>query len=330
MQMKQRIRLCPEITDPELRSFLNTVPSIRSFSTDLVMGQKRSGETITIPLAGREITVCFHQAGEGKHPAVFEFHGGGFIFGNAEKDDAICHEISKRLNSHVIGVNYRLAPEHPYPAAVDDAYDVICYFKEHANDYGIDTEKMAVMGYSAGATLAAVTAIRCQEKKDFALCGQVLHYPYLDAVHLPEEKRHYDCDMDPQVMRAFTLLYSKEEERGLPYVSPVCASKENVSGVAPACILPAKQDSLKDEGLEYAKLLKSAGVPVYCQVIPDVHHGYLEDAGNEEVYQSSSAEAGKTHSPYFRDWACAAMGITCSFLQKQFEEKSVDDKRTVF
>ena len=217
--MRKRVRLCPEITDEGLRSFLDMVPAIRSVQTDLVMNRQRFGETKPISLPGRDITVCIHRAqAEGPRPVVFEFHGGGFVLGNAERDDTICHELAVRLDCHVIGVNYRLAPEHPYPAAVFDAYDTIRYFVERAGEYAIDTGHMAVLGYSGGATLAAAAAMRCAKEKDFSLCGQVLHYPYLDSVHLPQEKEHFDCDMDAEVMRAFTLLYSKEEERALPYV----------------------------------------------------------------------------------------------------------------
>ena len=321
--MGKRTRLCPEITDMGLRSFLDMLPSIRSYQTDLLQNQPRRGQLLTIPLDGRELTVLFHKASSTEsRPVVFEFHGGGFMMGNAEKDDSLCRKISRTLDCHVIGVNYRLAPEHPYPAAVDDAYDVIRYFKDHADEYRINLEKMAVFGYSAGATLATVTAMRAKASGDFSLCAQVLHYPYLDAVRLPEEKEHYDCDMDAEVMRAFTLLYSKENERKLSYVSPVCAAEEDLRGVAPACILPAERDSLKKEGLAYAEKLKAAGVEVYCKVVPDAHHGYLEDYGNEEAYLMNAEDARKTHSQYFRDWAKAALGISCTFLAQKFESEA--------
>ncbi len=318
--MGKRIRLCPEITDPYLRSFLNTVPDIRMFQDGLAMEQALAGQVCEVALPGREITVCIHRAGAGIRPVVFEFHGGGFIFGNAQKDDKICQKVSKSLQCHVIGVNYRLAPEHPYPAAFEDAYDTILYFKEHAGEYGIDIRHMAVMGYSAGAGLATAVAMRCRREGHFSLCGQVLHYPYLDSVHMPQEKPHYDCDMDPEVMRAFTVLYAKEEQRNIPYVSPVCASKEDLAGLAPACILPAEKDGLKEEGLLYADLLKKAGVPVYCQVVPDVHHGYIEDAGNEAVYQAMAEDTRALHSLYFRDWANAALDIAVTFLKRRFQD----------
>lgn len=330
--MKKRVRLCPEITDAGIRSFLDMVPSIRKFQTELTKEQQKMGETLTVPLADREITVCLHRAAaDGRRPVVFEMHGGGFVLGNAEKNDVFCHELSGRLNGHVIGINYRLAPEHPYPAALHDVCDVICYFKDHSDDFGIDTTRMAVMGYSGGATLAAAAVLKSLREKKFELCAQVLHYPFLDSVHMPSEKEHYDCDMDEEILRAFTLLYAKEEERKEPYVSPICASKEDLAGAAPACILPAERDSLKQEALLYGRLLQEAGVPVYCRVIPEVHHGYLEDAANPALYEETTApEVKRLHSPYYKDWAAAAAGITGTFLERCFAGEGTDDEPAVF
>lgn len=318
--MARRQRLCPEITDPELRAFLDMVPSIRRFNIELALSQPLTGERLTVPLDGRELEVYLHRA-EGKNrPVVFEFHGGGFVFGNAEKDDSLCEALCRELDVNVIGVNYRLAPENPYPAPVDDAYDVIRYFRLHADEYSLDPERLAALGFSGGATLATTAALRAGKTEEFKLCGQVLHYPYLDSVHMPAEKRHYPCDMDPAVMTAFTRLYSKEDERRLPEVSPVCAGEDELRGMPSTLLIPAKFDALKDEGLLYAKHLEAAGVKVYCQVMPDAHHGYIEDAGNEPVYQATAEDVKATHSPYFRDWARAAMGLTASFLRNCFGE----------
>lgn len=319
--MGKRVRLCPEITDPRLRGFLDIVPSIRRFQDEVIREQKLTGEKIGIELLGREITVCFHRSAlEGKRPVVFELHGGGFVLGSTEKNDSICQKICEGLGCHVIGINYRLAPEHPYPAALQDVCDVIDYFQGHKEEFDIDIDKMAVFGYSGGATLAAAAMLKSLKEKRFHLCAQVLHYPFLDSTHMPDEKEHYDCDMDEEILRAFTLLYAKEEERTNPLVSPICATREDLEGTAPTCILTAERDSLKQEGILYGELLREAGVQVYCQVIPEVHHGYLEDAGNLSIYEEGTAqEVKQKHSPYFRDWAEAALGISCTFLKNCFK-----------
>lgn len=319
--MAKRQRLCPEITDPELRAFLDMVPSIRRFNTQLALGQSLTGEPVNLSLPGREISVYVHRAKGTNRPVIFEFHGGGFVLGNAEKDDALCRFLCRELDAHVVAVNYRLAPENPYPAAVDDACDVILWFKEHGEEWGMDPGRMAVLGFSGGATLATAAALRAGKTGAFSLKGQALHYPYLDSTHMPQEKNHYPCDMDPAVMTAFTRLYSTEEERVLPEVSPVMAAQEDLRGMPPTLLIPAQFDALKEEGLLYAEHLKSAGVPVYCQVMPDAHHGYVEDAWNEQVYQAATAEDVKaSHSPYFRDWAKGALELTASFLRNCFGE----------
>ena len=136
--MGKRVRLCPEITDPRLRGFLDIVPSIRRFQDEVIREQKLTGEKIGIELLGREITVCFHRSAlEGKRPVVFELHGGGFVLGSTEKNDSICQKICEGLGCHVIGINYRLAPEHPYPAALQDVCDVIDYFQKHEEEFHI-------------------------------------------------------------------------------------------------------------------------------------------------------------------------------------------------
>lgn len=322
-----RERFCPEITDPELRIFLDMVPDLRKFNTDLIRGQKHSGEEMRIHLPGRDIAVWFHKAKNADGtlitdracPAVFEFHGGGFVLGNAEKDDALCERITDTVGCHTIGVDYRLAPEHPFPAAVKDAYGIVRKMQACAGTYGIDRNRMAVIGFSGGATLAAAAAMQTVLNGEFSLAGQVLHYPYLDSVRMPDEKQHYDCDMDPVVMRAFTLLYSTEEERGNPYVSPVCASAEELKGTAPALIIPAERDALKDEALVYAGHLQAAGVPTELYVMPDAHHGYIEDHGNPEVYETTPENTRETHSPYFHERAEEALERTCTFLKNCFD-----------
>ena len=322
--MARRQRLCPEITDPALRGFLDMLPDIRAFNTQLVMEQERTAQTEEFSLPGRKISICFHRAKsadgtllEGPRPVLFEFHGGGFMLGNAEKTDALCERIARDLGIHVAGVNYRLAPEDPFPAAVKDAYGVIRKMCRNAGAWAIDPERMAVMGYSAGATLATAAAMQAVMNQELSLKAQILHYPYLDAVHLPEEKKHYDCDMADDVMKAFTLLYSSEEERTNPYVSPVMASEAELAGTAPALILPAGRDSLKEEGLLYAEHLRAAGVPVQVQVMEGMHHGYVEDAANPEAYAANPEDARATHDPAFREKAEEAVRMSEEFLRER-------------
>ena len=204
-------------------------------------------------------------------------------------------------------------------SAVKDAYGVIRKMCRNAEEWGIDPDRMAVMGYSAGATLATVAAMQAVLNGEVLLKAQILHYPYLDAVHLPEEKKHYDCDMADEVMRSFTLLYSSGEERTSPYVSPVLAGDAELKGTAPALILPAGRDSLKEEGLLYAEHLTRCGVQVKVQVMEGMHHGYVEDAANPEAYAATTEDVKRTHDPSFRTRAEEAILMSESFLREKLE-----------
>ena len=125
--------------------------------------------------------------------------------------------------------------------------------------------------------------------------------------------------MDPAVMSAFTKLYSKEEERSIPLVSPVCASAEELNNFAPTMVIPAEKDALRKEGLLFADKLREAGAAVYCKVMPDVHHGYIEDAGNMEFFNTVTLEdTKKTLNPYFTAWAEAAVRLSAGFLDRRF------------
>ncbi len=315
--MARRQRLCPEITDPELRGFLDMVPSIRSFQSRVLDMQEQKGEKLVLPLEGRELTVYLHRASAPGRPVVYELHGGGFVFVDARRDDGICEEIAQLSGCNVIGIDYRLAPEAPYPAALNDLCDVIAYFRAHGQEYQMDAERIGLLGYSAGATLAAAAGLRAAAG-EFPLSAVVLHYPYLDSARMPAEKEHFDTDMDPAVMTAFTKLYSKEEERRLSHVSPVYASKDELQGFAPAMILPAEKDALRDEGLLFAKHLKEAGAEVHCMVMPGVHHSYVEDAGNMQYFDAATMEdTKKSLNPFFPEWAAAAVRLSAAFFAQK-------------
>ncbi|OUN10052.1 hypothetical protein B5G40_10860 [Flavonifractor sp. An9] len=202
--------------DPFLRSFVKLLPSLRSSQREAVLGQPITGLPFSVPCAGREIPVWVHPARSKNRPVIFELHGGGFVLGDGEKCDGFCELLAQELDMTVVGVGYRLAPEHPYPAAVEDVYEVVRWFAQHPDRYSIDPKQMIVMGYSAGANLATVCAMLAKERGEFALKGQILCYPYLDSVHQPSEKPHFAADMDQEVMEAFAALYCTQAQRTDP------------------------------------------------------------------------------------------------------------------
>lgn len=228
--------------DPFLRSFVKLLPSLRSSQREAVLGQPITGLPFSVPCAGREIPVWVHPARSKNRPVIFELHGGGFVLGDGEKCDGFCELLAQELDMTVVGVGYRLAPEHPYPAAVEDVYEVVRWFAQHPDRYSINPEQMILMGYSAGANLATVCAMLAKERGEFSLRGQILCYPYLDSVHQPSEKPHFAADMDQEVMEAFAALYCTQAQRTDPHVSPVCATLEQLRGLCPALVLLAERE----------------------------------------------------------------------------------------
>lgn len=280
------------------RSFCKIVPSLRESTMEIIRKNPVRGEQMMIPLADREIEIYLHRGTEEPGVVLFEFHGGGLVLGDAAKDDYLCERICRETGITVIGVNYRKAPEYPYPAAVQDAYDTVNYVQKHSNKFGIDPDRMAVMGFSAGATLATVTAMQAAEKKEFRLVCQILHYPYLDGVTAPASKKSYPANLPVEVMEAFTELYGNGEDPRNPYISPLYATREMLKGSAPTALFMAERDALCEEGAAYAALLRAAGVPVITEkIVTEMHHGYMEDYFNLPCYQEQPEDILALHSP---------------------------------
>lgn len=317
MPKRPRIKLCPEITDPEKRIFLDMVPTVRRLQDGIMSELTVSGECIRVPLEGRELTAYLHRAEGGKRPVVFEFHGGGYVFGCAAADDGFCETICRQSGFHVIGVDYRMAPENRYPAQLEDAWGVIGWFREHAEEYDLDPEQIAVTGFSAGANLAAAVAVRAAQEKQTWLKAQVLHYPFLDFRLDVEAEEKFKEDVDPVIVQGFLDAYCEDPQRVEPRVSPVCAPEEILAQIAPVLLVPAQRDRLRSQALRYEKKLREAGADVACYVMPDAHHCYVEDACNTLLYDRTTLpDKKKLHSPHFRERAEEAIQMTVDFLQK--------------
>jgi len=278
------------------RSFLKIIPSIRESTLETIAKNPLKGQKMLIPTREGTVEVFLHSSTKEYAPVVFEFHGGGFVLGDARKDDNLREVIKDALDINVVGVNYRKAPEYPYPAAVEDAYDVIKYFYENASNLHVDKEHFITLGFSAGATLATIMAILSSKKKEFQLAGQVLHYPYLDAVTDPKTKEHHPQDLPEEVMEAFIELYSGNVDLKEVTVSPIYATKEQLSKIAKAALFMASEDALCLEGILYAKQLEKAGVEVFEKVIPHTYHGYMEDLFNRPCYDELPEDTKKLHA----------------------------------
>ena len=220
------------------------------------------------------------------HPVTIFFHGGGFALGDLDTHDVTAREHAVGANSVVVSVDYRLAPEHPYPAAVEDAWAATCWVADNAGEFGADSARLAVAGDSAGGNLAAVMAQLARDARRSADGGpavafQLLWYPStMWDTTLASFTENADAPvLDGAAMEAFTNWYAGHLDlTDLPAtLAPGRAA--DLSGLAPAYVAVAGHDPLRDDGVRYAELLAEAGGDVELHNAETLVHGYLGYAG---------------------------------------------------
>lgn len=237
-------------------------------------------EDRSIPGPDGEIPVrIYRPATEGPHPGIVYFHGGGFVICDLDTHDGACRRLVNATDAVVVSVDYRLAPEHRWPAAADDAAAATQWTADHAAELGIDPERLAVAGDSAGGNLAAVVALQARDRGGPRLAFQLLVYPVID---LAASRREHPSQQDnaegyfltTAQMEWYRTQYLAEDAHGEePYASPIKAP--SLAGLAPACVITAEMDPLRDEGEAYAHALKAAGVPVTLYRAPGMFHGFF-------------------------------------------------------
>ena len=240
------------------------------------------------------IPLRLYRPSNGVLPALIYFHGGGWVLGDLDTHDALCRQLAAQAGVVVIAVDYRLAPEHPFPAAVDDCYSATAWIASNAVALGIDNTRLAVGGDSAGGGLAAVMTLMARRDGP-ALTFQILVYPVTD---LRAESESYSKYADGylltrNMMRWYIAQYAPTEDdvrdwRASPLLAP------SVDGVPPALVITAGLDPLRDEGEAYARRLEEAGVPVDYMCLGGMIHGFLTmggkiDTANRAVSHIASA-----------------------------------------
>jgi acetyl esterase len=211
--------------------------------------------------------------GDGAHPVLVYFHGGGWVRGDLDTHDGLCRLLAEAADCVVVSVDYRRAPEHPFPTPVRDAYAATVWAAEHAGVVGGDPDRIAVGGDSAGGNLAAAVTLLARERGEPAVDHQVLLYPVTD----------YDLDTDSYRANAEGYLLSRASMRWYwdrylddeldganPYASPLRAP--DLSGLPSATVVTAGYDPLRDEGAAYADRLREAGVEVTHADYPGMVH----------------------------------------------------------
>ena len=215
----------------------------------------------------------YRPSADGPHPTVLYLHGGGFVVGDLDTHDQVCRRICRDADAVVVAVDYRLAPEHPFPAAVDDSVAAARWVAEHLAELGGDT-RFGVAGDSAGGNLSAVVA---QELRD-QVTAQLLVYPAVDAFgdYGSREENAEGYLLEKATMDWFFAHYAgegRDVEQTDHRHSPLHGE---LSGVAPAVVVTAGYDPLRDEGTAYSDALREAGVPVELLHFDSLIHGFVD------------------------------------------------------
>lgn len=223
------------------------------------------------------------------------FSAGFYVVGELSGHAALCQQLAVSADCVVVSVAVRSAPEHKFPAAADDAYAATCFIHENADELGIDHRRIAIGGESSGATLATTVCRLAKERRNPALCFQLLWYPLTDlreAALARAAEREAQLVSSAVLTKVVDLYLSSEAQRADPRCSPAAAS--NLIGLPPALIISAEQDALADQVDAYAHKLEQAQVPVTLSRYAGVGHGFVHmfafvDRGREALAESAAA-----------------------------------------
>lgn len=238
-------------------------------------------ENLSVPRPGGSIPIRVYAPGTGPAPGLVYFHGGGWVVGDLNVYDVVCRSIAKKSGAVVVSVDYRLSPEHKFPAAVEDCLAATAWVAANAPRLGIDPRRIAVGGDSAGGNLAAVMALKCRSNGGPALALQVMVYPVTN-LHAFDTASYRDFAdgyyLTRSMMHWFRDAYlGRAEDSAQLDASPLFAP--DLRGLPPALIITAECDPLRDEGEAYGKRLQDAGVATVCTRYPGMIHPFFSMGG---------------------------------------------------
>lgn len=300
--------------DPEFLPLVETLPTVTDFGDPQALAQMRGPrpEIFGAPppdrddvtqrdrmVPGREgdpeVPIRIYMPkirSEAPRGCVLEIHGGGFIMGDIEMMDPWCQAVAALCDAVVVSVGYRLAPEHPFPAGIEDCYAALCWTAANAAELGIDPGRIAVAGQSAGGGLAAGTALLARDRKGPKLCFQLLDIPELDdRLETPSMKAFTDTPLWNRPNAVWSWRFYLGEERCgevSPYAAP--ARAKDLSNLPPAYVSTMEFDPLRDEGIDYGLRMLQAGVQVELHSFPGTFHGSMVMM-NAAISQRAAAES---------------------------------------
>ncbi|SNS08878.1 acetyl esterase [Sphingomonas laterariae] len=269
----------------------------RAYSAQMVQPADPADRIVTTDADADGVPVRIYrreEAGDAEPVLVF-YHGGGYIACGIESHDRLCHRLARLAECAIVSVDYRLAPEHAFPAAVDDALAALRWVQANGTRYGLDTSRIAVGGDSAGGTLATVTAARARDEGGPAIVHQLMFYPGADMVEDTPSRREFakgyflDDDFSELCISAYV---TNPADRAHPWASPIRA--KDLTRLPPATIITAECDPLRDEGRNYAETLRAAGVATDYTDYAGVFHGFVSMFGlvteaDQAVAQAAAA-----------------------------------------
>lgn len=283
---------------PELRAMIPLLPTVTDFSTVEKVQEVRELHDSMIPQVPdrddvetedrqvpgpdgeAEVRVRIYRPSSAVSdvlPGVFEIHGGGFMTGSIEMMDAWCQRIAAELPAVVVSVDYRLAPEHPFPAGIEDCYAALSWMAAHAADLGVDAARIAIAGQSAGGGLAAGLALLARDRGGPQIAYQLLEIPELDdRLDTPSMLAFQDTPLwnRPNAVWSWRhYLGAQAAGDPSPYAAP--ARAEDLAGLPPAYVSTMQFDPLRDEGLRYAMRMLEAGVAVELHSYAGTFHGSM-------------------------------------------------------
>ncbi len=294
--------ITPDQLHPELAPLLEAMPPFE-FSADTIAdvragfpaGPPTSTDTVertdVVVDETRGVIVRVHrpQGSTGPRPCVFSIHGGGYIIGNRDMDDAKLGRWAEHLGVIGVSVEYRLAPEVPYPGPLDDCYDALVWVFEHADELSIDRDRVGVAGVSAGGGLAAALAIRARDSGGPALAFQLLECPMLDDRQHTHSSRLDDLPIWNRHANTFGWQSYLGARYGTDDVPPTAAPAraDDLTGLPPAFVAVGSIDGFHDEDLDYATRLNRASVPTEVHVYPGAPHGFQLFEGSAVTVQAA-------------------------------------------
>ena len=286
-------------TNEQLLKKVQRARKLMSFFAPHMTGKskKRIGKELFIETEeGKVRVLAYNLDNPERLPLFINMHGGGFVLGAAEMDDPFMPQIVDKANVKILNVDYSLSPEFPFPKAVNECYAVAKYVKENPDEFGIDPQRIAIGGHSAGGNITAAIGLMENEKNLLGIKCAILDYPPLDIYTDATEKTRPRGSLPVFMSRIFDPSYLNDKEgRKNPLISPVFAEIEQLKSFPPTLVITASKDSLCEEAEKFRDMLMSAGVEVKHKRFEAMHGFNLKPGPDTDESWQMMADFLKQH-----------------------------------